>query len=198
MARNVEKPSPEPAQDNITNDELLVERFKGGDASAFDKITEEYSVQVAMLANRLLGWSGSVEDVVQDVFLAAFVGLKKFRSKSSLKTWLFTITINKCRTYRYRHMLRLRFFSKAGSKIFRRSAPGAEKAMMDKEKFSRVRRAVMALPVKYREAVVLRYLQELPTEQICEVLGISESNLHTRLSRAREKLKEDLAELVVE
>jgi len=43
MARNVEKPSPEPAQDNVTNDELLVERFKAGDASAFDKIVEEYS-----------------------------------------------------------------------------------------------------------------------------------------------------------
>ncbi len=198
MARNVEKPSPEPAQDNVTNDELLVDRFKAGDASAFDKIVEEYSGRVAMLANRLLGWSGDVEDIVQDVFLSVFVGRKKFRLKSSLKTWLFTITINKCRTYRYRRTLRLRFFSTAWRKISSQLAPAADRTIMDAEKFNCVRRAVMALPVKYREVVVLRYLQELSTSEICKILGISESNLHTRLSRAREKLKEDLAELIVE
>lgn len=196
MARNVDKTPPESAQDNITNAELLVECFKGGDASAFDKIVEEYSDQVAMLANRMLGWGGDVEDVVQDVFLSAFTGLKKFRSKSSLKTWFFTITMNKCRTHRYRRMLRLKFFSKVGFRSSARTVCGANKTTMDDEKFNRIRRAVMALPAKYREPVVLKYLQELPTSHICQVLGISESNLHTRLSRARKQLKQSLAELI--
>jgi len=85
-----------------SDDRLLVEQFKQGDQSAFDKIVNEFSAEIAVLANRLLGWPGEVEDVVQDVFLAAFTGLKKFRGDCSLKSWLFTITINKCRTYRYR------------------------------------------------------------------------------------------------
>ncbi len=67
---------------------------------------------------------------------------------------------------------------------------------MEAEKFSCVRRAVMALPTKYRETVVLRYLQELETDEICQVLGISKGNLHTRLGRAREKLKQSLVELI--
>ena len=82
------------------NDELLVEQFSQGKESAFESIVELHSADVAALANRLLGWPGDVEDITQDVFLAAFLGLKKFRRDCSLKTWLFTITINKCRSYK--------------------------------------------------------------------------------------------------
>ena len=72
--------------------ELLVEKFSRGDETAFDRIVEVYSADIAVLANRLLGWPGDVEDIVQEVLLAAFLGLKKFRCECSLKTWLFTIT----------------------------------------------------------------------------------------------------------
>ena len=90
----------------MKEDELLIERFSRGDETAFNSIVEQYSSDIAMLANRLLGWPGEVDDVIQDIFLAAFIGLRKFRRDCSLKTWLFTITINKCRSYRYRWKLR--------------------------------------------------------------------------------------------
>jgi len=98
------------------DDGLLVGQFNRGDESAFERIVERYSAEVAVLANRLLGWPGDVEDVTQDIFLPAFVGLKNFRGDCSLKTWLFTIAINKCRTFRYKQMLRLRRFSQAADK----------------------------------------------------------------------------------
>ena len=181
-----------------TTDELLVEQFNRGDDSAFDRIVEEYSADIAVLANRLLGWPGDVEDVVQNVFLAAFLGLKKFRCECSLKTWLFTITINKCRSHRYKRMLRLRFFSRAANKISSTPARATDKTAMDSETFDRVRRAVTALPAKYREPFVLRYLQELSTDKISRILGISENAVHVRLNRARKRLKQDLAELIEE
>ncbi len=81
-----------------SDDRLLVEQFKQGDIAAFERIVSEFSADIAVLANRLLGWPGEVEDVVQDVFLAAFMGLKKFRGDCSLKSWLFTITINSKRS----------------------------------------------------------------------------------------------------
>ena len=181
-----------------TTDELLVEQFNRGDDSAFDSIVEEYSANIAVLANRLLGWPRDVEDVVQDIFLAAFLGLKKFRCECSLKTWLFIITINKCRSHRYKRMLRLRLFSRAAGKIAPAPPHPADKTPMDSETFDRIRRAVTALPAKYREPVVLRYLQELPTDKISRILGISENALQVRLSRARKRLKQDLAELIEE
>ena len=178
------------------DDELLVKQFNQGEESAFDRIVEQHSADIAVLANRLLGWPGEVEDTVQDVFLAAFLGLKKFRCECSLKTWLFTITINKCRSYRYKQMLYLRFFSRAA---FKASAVGAHtegKVRTYDETYSKVRLAVRALPLKYREPVVLRYLQELPTDETARILGISKNTLHVRLSRARERLRQDLAELI--
>ncbi|HUT31813.1 MAG TPA: RNA polymerase sigma factor [Sedimentisphaerales bacterium] len=196
MAEEAEK-SLAGAAHNDTKHKLLVEKFIQGDDSAFERIVQENRTEVAALANRLLGWPGDVEDVVQNIFLAAFVGLKKFRGQCSLKTWLFTITINECRNYRYRQMLRFRFFSRAGEKVSHLSAPADDMATK-RETFERVRRAVKALPAKYREPVVLKYLQQLGSDEIARILGISEGTLQVRLSRARKKLKETLAELVEE
>jgi len=176
--------------------ELLVEKFRRGDETAFDRIVEGCSADIAVLANRLLGWPGDVEDIVQEVLLAAFLGLKKFRCECSLKTWLFTITINKCRNYRYRQMLYLRFFSKAAATTSATGDCDEDKAQVDDETFHKVRLAVQALPLKYREPVVLRYLQELSTDEIIRILGISDNALQVRLSRARERLRRDLAELI--
>jgi len=67
---------------------------------------------------------------------------------------------------------------------------------MNADEFKLVRRAVSTLPAKYREPVVLRYLQEIGTDEISRILGISKNTLHVRLSRARKRLKEDLVELI--
>jgi len=180
----------------IIDDELLIEQFRRGDESAFEKIVERYSADVAALANRLLGWPGEVEDVTQEIFLAAFLGLKKFRCECSLKTWLFTITINKCRSFRYRRLLRLRKFSHAVGKTPLLLAHTAHNSPMGREEFNRIRCAVAALPAKYREPVVLRYLQELGTDEISRILGISKNTLHVRLSRARKRLEPELTKLI--
>ena len=153
------------------DDELLVEQFRRGDKSAFERIVKQYSADVAALANRLLGWPGDVEDVTQEIFLAAFVGLKKFRCDCSLKSWLFTITINKCRTRRYKRQFRLQRFSQAVDKVSLSSA--CKENNMDADEFMHVRQAVAALPPKYREPVVLRYLHEIDTDEISRILGIS-------------------------
>jgi RNA polymerase sigma-70 factor (ECF subfamily) len=215
----------------MIDDELLVEQFSRGDESAFERIVEQYSAEVAALANRLLGWPGEVEDVTQEIFLAAFMGLKKFRCECSLKSWLFTITINKCRSHRRKRKLRQlqtvpmwrghlalvlcrrqacpeRSRRDAGgmqgrdglaTKGIRLRLPQAEEAdesLMKAEGFNRVRRAVAGLPARYREPVVLRYLQELDVDEISRILGISKSTLHVRLSRARKRLEPKLAELI--
>jgi RNA polymerase sigma-70 factor (ECF subfamily) len=197
MAEKAEKSLAGPAH-NDTNHEFLVKKFIQGDDSAFERIVQENRADVAALANRLLGWPGDVEDVVQNIFLAAFLGLRKFRGRCSLKTWLFTITINECRNHRYKQMLRLRLFSRALEKVSYSSAPAADGTATKRETFEQVRRAIKALPAKYREPVVLKYLQQLPTDEISRILGITQGTLHVRLSRARKKLKETLAELVEE
>ncbi len=203
------------------DDELLVEQFSRGDDSAFERIVERYSAEVAALANRLLGWPGDVEDLTQDIFLAAFLGLKKFRCDCRLRTWLFTITINKCRSFRRRRKLRQlegtpmwrghlalvsrRWQDASGTQgrdglatngAGMRLPPATDReSPMNAEDFDCVRRAVAALPAKYREPVVLTYLEGLGADEISRMLGISTNALHVRLSRARERLRNELTEL---
>jgi len=93
-------------------------------------------------------------------------------------------------------MLYLRFFSRAAAKASAAPSSAADGTQIDDETFGRVRRAIKALPLKYREPVVLRYLQELSTDEIARILSISKNTLQVRLSRARERLKQDLADLI--
>ena len=177
-----------------TGDEVVVEDFRRSDEVSFERLVGKYSGDVELLANRLLGWPGDVEDITQEVFLAAFVGFKKFRHDCDVKTWLFTITINKCRTFRYKQFLHRRKIIKKHDMELH---PASEKKMLDDETFEKVRNAVKALPAKYRETVVLRYLQELEIEEISKILGISINTLHVRLNRARERLKNELKDIVL-
>lgn len=176
----------------------LAVQFRRGEDSAFDKIVERHSAEVAALANRLLGWPGEVDDVVQEVFLSAFLGLRRFRGQCLLRTWLFAITVNKCRSWRLR---RRRAFS-ARVNINPDDLSGldrsSDRAAMDAETFARVRRAVQALPQKYREVVVLKYLQGLETQEACELLGLTVNAMQVRLNRARARLKEQLGDLFEE
>ncbi len=182
-----------------TSEELnLVARFRQGDDSAFDRIVAQHSAEVAAMANRLLGWPGDVDDIVQEVFISAFLGLRKFRGECRLRTWLFTITVNKCRSLRFRRRRPLPSAVAGDPEAVAGPSPGGEKTAVDEETFARVRRAVQALPQKYREVTVLRYLQGLETEEICELLGITTNAIQVRLNRARAKLKEQLGDLYEE
>ena len=182
-----------------TSEELdLATQFRQGDDSAFDRIVEQHSAEVAALANRLLGWPGDVDDVVQEVFLSAFLGLKRFRGECRLRTWLFTITVNKCRSFRFRRRRSVTRAVAGDPEMAAGPDPGGDQVAMDKETFARVRRAVQTLPQKYREVTVLKHLQGLQTQEICDLLGITANAMQVRLTRARARLKEQLGDLFEE
>lgn len=168
------------------------------DATAFDELVAVHFHDVNRLVNRLLGWSDGADDIVQEVFLSVLKNIGKFRGDSSISTWLTRITVNKCRSHRRRLRVRLRLLAGAAERVRRTHQEKTDTALTDGERFSRVRRAVQALPVRYREVVVLRYLEETPTDEVAEVLGVSRSAVDVRLHRAREKLKDMLADLIEE
>jgi len=178
------------------SEKSLVERFKQADESAFEEIVKLHITEVTKLANRLLGWPGDVDDVVQNVFFRAYLGLRQFRCQSSLKTWLFTITINQCRKQRYKNMLSSKLFSKLVQTSEQQIAPASDRQTLKKNELENVREAVRSMPAKYSEPVVLKYLQEMSTSQISRLLGISENAVQVRLSRARKRLKEKLGKFM--
>ena len=161
-------------------------------ADAFDRLVAEHQDRVARLVYRLLGWHGEVDDIVQDVFLAAFKHRRDFRDESSEWTWLAAIAINRCRSHRRRKLLEFRWLKSAVANRELESPSNLERD----ETSERVRKAVAALPAKDREVIVLYYLEDWTVAQISEALGASPAAIDVRMHRARQKLKETLGELL--
>ncbi len=165
---------------------LLVMRFADGDASAFDELVRLHREHVARLAGRLLGWSGDVEDVVQEVFLSAYHGLPRFRSDASLSTWLTTITLNHCR----RWLRRRRLWTAAFAWLQRHHESSRwETTNSTDQRLEQVRRAMQQLTAHDREVLVLRYLEEMPVDAMAHALGQARNAVEVRLTRARQRLR---------
>ena len=174
----------------------LLSRLARSDPSVLDDIVTAYQGRISRLVYRLLGWDDDAEDVVQDVFLAAFKSLKAFRGQSTLATWLTAIAVNRCRTYRRKRLLRLRSLGRLFAQSPARTSKPADDASLQQETFAQVQRAMKSLPARLREAAVLRYLEEMPIGEIANVLGVSRNAVEVRLHRARNRLTKALAKHV--
>jgi RNA polymerase sigma-70 factor (ECF subfamily) len=174
--------------DQTRNPEAARSAARGGDP--FDRLVAENQERVARLVYRLLGWRGEVEDIVQDVFLAAFKRRQTFRDESSQWTWLAAIAINRCRTYRRRKLLEFRWLKRARMN----PVPERNSNLERDETADRVRQAVAALPDRDREAIVLYYLEDWSVADISRATGNSAGTIDVRLHRARAKLRKSPGE----
>jgi RNA polymerase sigma-70 factor (ECF subfamily) len=183
-------------------DEKAVARFLGGDPTGFELIVRHYSGMVFALAARLVGpWEA--EEVVQETFLRAWRGLESFRGDASLKTWLYTIALNRARA-RQGTLARMRkvFASPRTSAEDDRPWPGEEapdpsaspeEQAVALEQRVRLRKAIRNLPEEYRDAVVLRDLEGLPYDDIARVLNVPVGTVRSRIARGRAALLEELS-----
>ena len=122
------------------------------------------------------------EDAVQETFLKAYKGFDSFRGDSSEKTWLTRIAVNTCRDYQ-----RGGWFKHTDRRVTPDMLPVGT-VQPDTEDLD-LSLAVMKLPRKMREAILLYYYQDMSTEEIAETLGIAQSSVSNRLRRGREKLR---------
>ena len=120
------------------------------------------------------------EDAVQETFLKAYKGFDSFRGDSSEKTWLTRIAVNTCRDFQ-----RGGWFKHTDRRVTPDMLPVGT-VQPDTEDLD-LSLAVMKLPRKMREAILLYYYQDMSTEEIAETLGIAQSSVSNRLRRGREK-----------
>lgn len=171
-------------------------RFAQGDRGAFAVVVEQFGPRVTALAARLLGWREGADDVAQEVFLAAWHNQRRFRGESSLWTWLAAMTVNRSRSVQRRRRLFDKFAAAAGRAPAKAGLePGPEQRLYRDETAACVREAVARLPVKYREVLVLRYLEELAVDEIAALLSERRNTIEVRITRARKLLEPQLAEV---
>jgi RNA polymerase sigma-70 factor, ECF subfamily len=172
------------------DDESLLERARQGDSGAFTTLVERYQDDLYTMALRLLGTPADAADVVQETFLRAYMRLPELRALS-VRGWLFRVAVNASRDVQRRAVRRPTSpMEDAGGKVLELPAHdvGPEAAAEARERVAAIRQALLALPVDYRVAVVLRDVNDLSYEEIAEVLRVPVGTVKSRLSRARCRL----------
>jgi RNA polymerase sigma factor (sigma-70 family) len=170
----------------------LAAAFRAGDDRAAEALAGQMLPYVTNLVRRLAAWSHDADDLVQDVLVAALAARHTFRGDARLDTWITRIAINRCRAHARKQWLRKRLFQTWAATRPAASVPPASVVVDEDEQAAIVRQAVAALPVKYREPIVLCYLQGLGVADAAAALGVRKGTLEVRLSRARKQLHDIL------
>jgi RNA polymerase sigma-70 factor (ECF subfamily) len=171
----------------------LVAAAKDGDREAFDELVRVTHAETYTLAYRLTGDEEDARDVVQEAYLRAYRGLRRFRGDAQFSTWMYRITANCAATHLGRRARHRHDELDEGAPLADVHADHDPQLRADASDLrGRLRVALDALPPRLRAVVVLRDVYDLPHEAIAAELGISESAAKVRLHRARNKLREQL------
>lgn len=179
----------------LTEGELAALSIAGRQA-AFSEIMRRHRQSVFRMVRACVGEADEALDLVQETFVAAHQALSRYDGDRSMRAWLSTIAINKCRDWGRKRTVR-RFLAFAAP-----IGPEAEEvaddqvaiddATGDRQELDRVTRAISTLPANLKEPLVLRTIEGLSQAETAEVLGISEKAVETRLYRARRSLADRL------
>jgi RNA polymerase sigma-70 factor, ECF subfamily len=195
------------------DDATLVDAIRRRDEAAFAELVRRYQGPLLRLALVYVRSRASAEDIVQDAWLGVLQGIERFESRSSFRTWLFRILVNRART-RARRESRMASFSGGREDSAEASVPAdrflgpehpewphhwavpprswvgsPEGQLLSRETLELVDRAIAALPHSQREVITLRDVQGWTSEEVCNVLQITETNQRVLLHRARSRVR---------
>lgn len=190
-------------------DQVLMQRFQGGDDSAFEVLVHKYQGMVLALARRYLGsrYQG-LEDVAQKVFVRIYKARMSYEPRAKVKTWFYAITVNAClneirhlRTEKNRavNSFTAVFGERAaddGPLEFEDPSAVAVPDLDEGHVAQRIKRAVDALPEQQRLALVLSRFHHCSYQEVAEAMSTSIPAVKSLLTRARQNLKQRLADLV--
>ena len=188
----MQQASPTVPQDETVNpDADLLAHLRAGDESAMAQLVDEWSPAMLRVARSFVGSAQSAEDVVQDAWLGMLTGLARFEGRSSLRTWTFSILVNRARTRGKREARTLPQPPLIDAPSRWDASP--EAVALSKEAMRQLDRALSALPPRQRQAVTMRDVCGMDAGEVCAALHISPANQRVLLHRARAVLREALA-----
>ncbi len=167
-----------------------------GDEQAFRQLLEKHQNAVIGTVAKMLGSPTDAEDLSQQVFLRVWKSAKRYKPQAKFTTWLFTITRNLVFTETKRRMKKkAQSLDEAADNIdfqpvSTRQTPDED--LRDKELQNAIDQAISLLPKTQRLAVILRRYEDMPYEEIAQILKTSVSSVKSHLFRARARLREDL------
>jgi len=174
------------------SDEELLRQFRAGESLAFEALVRRFQDRVFRLACVWLYDEQHAADVAQEVFLRGHKGLRSFRFRAGVFTWLYRTTRNVCHEYNRRRSLVSLDDELPGEVRDDSSAP--HRAAVRNETVAAVRRLVAALPQRQREVVMLRIFEELSVRETARTMGCREGTVKALLHKAKQTLRPGLPE----
>jgi RNA polymerase sigma-70 factor (ECF subfamily) len=175
-------------------DAECVRRVQQGDIDSFEVLVRRYEKAIFNLAYRLLGNYDEAAEVAQDVFLSAFKSIHQFRGEANFSTWLYRIGLNHASTRRKSlNSIQRRQLPLDGTEAIVDGAVDPAKNLEEKETQQRVQQALNSLDAEDARIILLRDLQDIPYDEVAEILDIPVGTVKSRLHRARQALKTSLA-----
>jgi|SRR3990172_2414985 len=187
---------------SVIPETLSLDALRAGDRAEFSRLVEVYSGKLYRLALKMLNHPQDAEDILQETFLKAFRHIKNFDGRASISTWLYRIVTNEAlMLLRRKNPETISIDEPDESADTQNQEPLQiidwsfipETELLNGEARNYLDQAISRLPASLRAAFLLRDIENLSTQEASDVLGLTETALKTRLSRARLHLREDLS-----
>jgi len=177
----------------MDDDVRLVAGLRARDEAAVAELIDRYAASMFRIAGTVVRSREGAEDVVQETWLSVLKGIYRFEMRSSLRTWIFRILLNKARTQATRSRRVLSFSELPADHLAQAPArEGPEDRVLCTESLRLAREAIDTLPPAQSAVLVLRDLQGWPAEEVSEVLHVSRGNQRVLLHRARSRVRASL------
>jgi RNA polymerase sigma-70 factor (ECF subfamily) len=176
----------------------LVQRIQTGDRQAFEALLDAYETRVYRLALRFTDNVPDAEDVTQEIFLAIYRGLGRFRGNSALGTWIYRIAMNHCLEYRRKRRLESIPYDEELTLASSDWREDPVQAADRQELSAKVEAAINCLSPQHRDVIVLHELQGLTYQEVATMLNVPVGTVKSRLSNAFRRLRDLLGGYVYE
>ncbi|MDB4958337.1 MAG: polymerase, sigma-24 subunit, subfamily [Myxococcales bacterium] len=178
----------------------LLRRLRDRDERAFRELLDIERDRVFNITFRMLGNRAEAEDVAQEVFITVFKTIETFREESKFSTWLYRVTVNTCknrikylaRRYNRDHDELDESSNGANGQIGAPPPSAPDQALESAQMEKLMQAAIDDLPDDHRIVVILRDVEDLSIEEICEITGLPDGTVKSRLHRARLQLRKKL------
>jgi RNA polymerase sigma-70 factor (ECF subfamily) len=195
------------------NDARLVQALRNGDEAAFGTLFDQYHTSLVRTALIYVNNPTAAEEVAQETWIAVFKGINRFEGRSSLKTWIFSILVNRAKTHAQREgryaALNIAWDDPEDSDSTAEqfwpsghqwadhwmSAPRRWDSLPEEQHLSRelrgcIEQAIAELSPNQRLVITLRDVERLSSEEVCNVLGVTDTNQRVLLHRARARVRQ--------